>query len=796
MATENIGEALLGTTGVSRRLTGEGRQSMNEWIDRVRDAHDWSPERRGQLVQSIFEVRRDAAEQRLSTELNRLGLLSPAERERLRFRLSEDSAYMRKMRRDAERQADRIIATDRAYREKWAEQRKAEPYPIRNRYQLNAELEQNLAERAEWKTRDIVQTESSIASNDAAQQMYAESGVADPAADPWWHYVGPSDSRTCDRCDLLIADTSDGVTRDDLDEMLAAVNAMAPPIMHVHCRHDADFKPPRGYVRRKENREKARGWAVMNGHFEDRQTGNMLLIPPPAQPPQSVRTKFPEFVNEATARRICGMPVGKAMSTLRCGCRLLKWAMAAQIEDRIEMPCDAMSEQLLGDAGEDVVRQAFKMRSTGKTDPLAGIGDDIAAEIKVLRPDANGGNPRIYSDTQMRETREAYARKEGVRPVSIINVVDDEAGEMRLYARDGIGGWSISTMEHVATVESSSGRLLWHVDELPWGGTVVREAVEEAAEEATEATAAAAIDWNVKPNSTGWTIDDYLQQRLEFYNEAPAEAAATLNRIPGVKEAAGREFTAEIVEARAEQLSAGVVNEAAEEATEEVVETAAVGTAQSAAPEAIEQAAAARSVKLPMGADPDTAAHMKRLWAIDESDIADGRVRRKLERQLRGLTAQYPDVANALNPLEMRRLERGTMASMEFRPGGISSGRRATIRLSSTEWKRATVQKLEEEIEEGAAAGWWVRPASPDPEMHLTHEFGHAVEQRYTAFGDVDVKEWTKRWWPDAAEQAPSLYAREDRGEFFAECFTAIYHQPQDEWTDAVADLATRLGVQ
>lgn len=470
MATSDLGGALLGTPGVARRLTDEGHRSMSEWVDRVRDAHDWSPDRREQLVNGIFEVRRAAAEQRLNRELNRLGLVPPSDRDRLRVRISDDSSLMRQLRRDAERQADRIIATDRKWREQWAERRKAHPYPLRNRYQINAELEQSLAARAEWKVRDIIDTEAAIAANEAAMHFYAESGVADPGSDPYWYYIGPQDQRTCENCDLLIEATAEGVTSDQLDMLLAEAGAMAPPLMHVHCRHDAEFRPPAGLVRTKDKQDAARGWACLNCHLEDITTGDRSLITPPGTPPDSVRRRFPHFVNDATVKRICGIPVGKAQRHLVTACRLLKWAVGAFVEERFAMPCEAMDDQLMGDAGEDIICQLFGLTRTEKQAPLDGVSHTLGAEIKTLRSTSNNGDPRAYMKKDALERKTRYLKQQRqMRGVTIYNIVDDENNTLRVYVREGFGSFRTSTMTHVATIDRATGKVVWHTNQLPWG---------------------------------------------------------------------------------------------------------------------------------------------------------------------------------------------------------------------------------------------------------------------------------------------------------------------------------------
>jgi len=274
---------------VRRQLTGMGRRSRDEWTDFVRDAHDFSDIRRQQMVNAIYDTRVQAAENALTKELGRTQLIRPADRAALRYRVGPDSPMGQKIRRRAEQQTDRIIATDRKFREDWAAKAKRRKYPLQNRYQINRELEQRLEARSPWKSEQITDTEYQQAGSEAISDFYGETEIADPEADAFWYFVGPSahDPRTCPICRSVLA--GQPYTREGLVAALASAGAMAPEVFtaHPHERHQAQFKPPAGWVRRGDNTDAARGWATMNGDLEDVRTGELIPIDPPRTTPSS-----------------------------------------------------------------------------------------------------------------------------------------------------------------------------------------------------------------------------------------------------------------------------------------------------------------------------------------------------------------------------------------------------------------------------------------------------------------------------------------------------------------------------
>jgi len=448
---------------VGRQLTAMGRRSQAEWTNVVRDAHDFSDIRRQQLVNSIYETRVTAAESALTKELGRTQLIRPKDRARLRYRVDPDGPMGNKIRRRAEQQANRIIETDRKFRESWADKARGRKWPLQNRYQINRELEQELEARSTWKTEQIVDTEYQQAGSEAITDFYTETEISDPEADPYWYFVGPSahDPKTCPICRAVLA--GQPYTQEGLIAALASAGAMAPEAFtaHPHERHQAQFKPPAGWVRRGDNTDAARGWACMDGDLEDIRTGELLPIDPPETTPKFIRTRFPETANNYYFKRTCGF--GKACDDHDW--LLLKWALrGGTLETAL---CSKLDDQQLGAYGESMVAQLFGATATPKQAPFDALIDKTAAvEIKTKR--AAGKRQQLMMTRRAQERKAQYAAEQGLKPHTLCVLVDDEAGVYRILHREGFASYRLTTMDELATIDMATGAVTQTVAELPW----------------------------------------------------------------------------------------------------------------------------------------------------------------------------------------------------------------------------------------------------------------------------------------------------------------------------------------
>ena len=450
-----------------QQLTAMGRRSQAEWTNVVRDAHDFSDIRRQQLVNSIYETRVVAAETALTKELGRTQLIRPKDRKKLLYRVDPDSPMGNKIRRRAEQQANRIIETDRKFREGWADKVRGRKWPLQNRYQINRELEQELEARSTWKTDQIVDTEYQQAGSEAIADFYGETEICDPEADPYWYFTGPSahDPKTCPICRAVLA--GEPYTRDGLVAALASAGAMAPEAFtaHPHERHQAQFKPPAGWVRRGDNTDAARGWACMNGDLEDVETGWMgsarIPIDPPETTPKFVRTRFPETANNAYFNRTCGF--GKACD--EHSWVLLKWSLRGGTLQTVL--CSKLDDQQLGAYGENMVAQLFGATATPKQAAVdAVIGKNAAVEIQTKR--VGGKQARISMTARAQETKARYAAEQGLKPHTLCVLADDAAGQYRILHREGFASHRLTTMDELATIDMKTGVVTQAVEDLPW----------------------------------------------------------------------------------------------------------------------------------------------------------------------------------------------------------------------------------------------------------------------------------------------------------------------------------------
>ena len=440
------------------------RQSYGAWVDHVRDGHNFTDIRRQQMVNAIYDGRKTMAEQALTKELQRTQLLPPKLRDKYTYKLNDASPYAQRMRRRAEEQAQHIINTDRKFREDWAD-RVRKPPRFNNRYQINNDLTNELDDRNKWKTPQIAETELQQAYSEAVADFYTETGIADPATDPYWYFAGPPahDPKTCPICVQVLA--GEPYTRAGLVAALDLAGAMAPDAFtaHPHERHWAEYRPPRGTVRRKENTNAAQAWAAQNGALQNVRGGPRKTISPPTAMPKRVRTRYPETAGPRLTGKVCGRRYRKWDAP-----SLAKWALQAgsSLASATTL-CETLDEQLLGDVGENMVCELFGMTATAKGAPFDGlIGDEIGVEIKAKR--ASGKYQQLKMDARALERKNEYAAAHGLEPHTIAVRVDNEAQQLTVLHRKGFASFRLSTMTEVARVDMQTGVVEELVAALPW----------------------------------------------------------------------------------------------------------------------------------------------------------------------------------------------------------------------------------------------------------------------------------------------------------------------------------------
>jgi hypothetical protein len=431
------------------RLSAVGTRSMSEWVDFVRDSQDFDDLSRQQLVTAIYGIRKTAAEEVLTREMGRLGVITPADRDRLKFLLSDYSEYGQTLRRRAEDQAKKIIDTDRAFREKWAEERKAQVYPIANRHQINNELRQELQRRALWKNEQIANTEHQQGKSEAVADFYRRTKISDPEAEAAWYFTGPNDKRTCDRCIEIIG--GNPYTQQGLIAKLASVGAMAPDAysVHPHERHMADFRPSRGTMHKDENRDAAKGWARQMGSLQDHATGVVTEAPMPKAMPKWVETRMPANV------------VSNALRERVCGTKLWKWALSSATNEAGTVDCEALVQQQRGDWA---ARTAQEIVGGAELEP--GVPFDFATEgeqVFDVHVSKAGDEPWTLSAEQ-HAARDQYEHEHGYVAHSLDVVLEE--GRATVWHGEGVGG--LAGREKIATVDMMSGAVEKHVAEWPW----------------------------------------------------------------------------------------------------------------------------------------------------------------------------------------------------------------------------------------------------------------------------------------------------------------------------------------
>ena len=430
------------------RLSAAGARSQSEWVDFIRDRYDFNDLDRQQLVNGIYAIRKAAAEEALTREMGRLGVITPADRDRLKYLLSDYSEYGQAIRRRAEDQAQKIIATDRAYREQWAADRKDKVYPVANRHQINNELRQDLERRGVWKNKQIADTENQQAKSEAVADFYRMTKISNPETEAAWYFSGPTAKPTCDVCLVVMA--GNPYTQKGLIDKLNEVGAMSAEsyVVHPHERHMADFRPSRGTMHKDENRDAAKGWARMMGNLQDHTTGVVSEAPAPKAMPKWVSTEMSKVESNALRYRICG---GK----------LWKWASAGAVDDPGTVACETLVEQQRGDWAERVAQEI-----TGGSPLEPGAPFDFVTEGKQafdVQVRKAGDEARTLSQEQ-HDARDQYARHHGYTAHTLEVVLDQ--GEATVWHGEGVGGYA--GRERIATVDLATGAVKPAAEKLPW----------------------------------------------------------------------------------------------------------------------------------------------------------------------------------------------------------------------------------------------------------------------------------------------------------------------------------------
>jgi hypothetical protein len=430
------------------RLSAVGTRSMSEWVDFVRDSQDFDDLSRQQLVTAIYGIRKTAAEEVLTREMGRLGVITPADRDRLKFLLSDYSEYGQTLRRRAEDQAKKIIDTDRAFREKWAEERKAQVYPIANRHQINNELRQELQRRALWKNEQIANTEHQQGKSEAVADFYRRTKISDPEAEAAWYFTGPTVKPTCDDCRTIMQ--GNPYTQQGLIDAIDAIGGMAPAAysLHPHERHMADFRPSRGTMHKDENRDAAKGWARQMGSLQDHATGVVTEAPMPKAMPKWVSTELSQVESNALRYRICGG-------------QLWKWSLTGAMNEPGTVACDTLVQQQRGDWA---ARTAQEIVGGAELEP--GVPFDFIAEGKQVFDVhvSKAGNEPWTLSAEQHKARDQYEHEHGYVAHSLDVVLEE--GRATVWHGEGVGG--LAGREKIATVDMVSGAVEKHVAEWPW----------------------------------------------------------------------------------------------------------------------------------------------------------------------------------------------------------------------------------------------------------------------------------------------------------------------------------------
>jgi hypothetical protein len=101
---------------------------------------------------------------------------------------------------------------------------------------------------------------------------------------------------------------------------------------------------------------------------------------------------------------------------------------------------------------EAVVARALGGRNLPDNEPFDVIAGNIAAEVKVID---KGKNAKITMHPESRARKEAYAKANGMRAITI--AVDNRGSSPIYYFREGVGSFRLGSMERV-TLSQLRGR--------------------------------------------------------------------------------------------------------------------------------------------------------------------------------------------------------------------------------------------------------------------------------------------------------------------------------------------------
>ena len=266
-----------------------GATTREQWIDRVANATSYNQRDCDELAERIFKTRLRCYEDRVTTELRRTGALKPGDR----WRLSPDAKLRTELLQESHTQVGRIAETYDRDRGAWAERMKSERR-AQNRYGVAKDFDDWNEGRAAWKAKQIEDTESMLADMRAGDDLYSQSGIADPKRDKSWYWQttasglgglvrktrargagrGRKSGKTkaasgpCERC--LKMQGGNPYTKMKLIERAQALGAIDPKhfVMHPNERCTVLFKPGGQALRTKANRDKAAKWAARYGEIE------------------------------------------------------------------------------------------------------------------------------------------------------------------------------------------------------------------------------------------------------------------------------------------------------------------------------------------------------------------------------------------------------------------------------------------------------------------------------------------------------------------------------------------------
>jgi len=263
-----------------------GARTRDGWIDSVSSATGYTQAEKDALTENIFRTKVRAYEDRVTSELRRTGSIKKGQR----WRMASDDYTRTAMWAESEKSSIGIADTYDKDRDRWAKKMK-KTGGRKNRYVVAREFDDWNEGRAVWKAKQVSDSEMMVADMRAGDEMYRESGIANPKRDKAWYWLttasgsssinrrttargkgkGRKAGKTkraegpCKRCRAM--QRKNPYTRRGLVKAAKRLGAWRPKhfVMHANERCTVEFRPGGQKLRSRANRDKATRWAEKHG---------------------------------------------------------------------------------------------------------------------------------------------------------------------------------------------------------------------------------------------------------------------------------------------------------------------------------------------------------------------------------------------------------------------------------------------------------------------------------------------------------------------------------------------------